>query len=249
MVVGIVAPLFLEARWVFPAVPKQYNQIIIKNNLRLVISGMGEQAASHAAKILADSGVNILVSWGTAGGLSSDHTAGEVLFPCKSVTTSMKKSLLTEPMQEVVRQLVNDFPWLNLCQSIVSVDTILNTSTEKQAFYKASSSVLVDMETAAISYVADKNRLPCVAVRVIFDDAHFIIPRPFLDMTNEFGEIDTIVIMKLLLKRQVGWKAIFRLWRRHQLASRRMCKVARKIFHPQSSFFPMLLSKYTESVL
>ncbi len=55
--------------------------IVLKNNLLVHVSGMGDEQARAGALNLINRGVTTLISWGTAGGLESTLRRGQLLLP------------------------------------------------------------------------------------------------------------------------------------------------------------------------
>ena len=74
-VLGIVAALEMEGRWILASEPL------------VEVSGGGEERARAAAHSLLERGASALVSWGVAGGLDPELEPGSVVLPDAVVHT------------------------------------------------------------------------------------------------------------------------------------------------------------------
>jgi adenosylhomocysteine nucleosidase len=132
------------------------------------VSGVGGPAAARAAAIMLDGHrPRRLVSAGFAGGLDPAVPRGGVVRP-GAVTTEQPGTRL--PLAMVGAEATAAGPL------VVSVDTVAATVAQKRALADRTGAAIVDMETHAIATVAAKARLPCLAVRVVSDDATQTLP-------------------------------------------------------------------------
>jgi adenosylhomocysteine nucleosidase len=131
------------------------------------VSGVGGPAAARAAGLMLDGHrPRRLVTAGFAGGLDPAVPRGGVVRP-SGVTTEQGGPRLALAMVgsgDAAGPLV------------VSVDTVAATVARKQALAAHTGAALVDMETHAIATVAATAGLPCLAVRVVSDDATQTLP-------------------------------------------------------------------------
>lgn len=132
------------------------------------VSGVGGPAAARAARLmLAGHRPRRLVTAGFAGGLDPAVPRGGVVWP-SAVTTEQGGPLLSLSMVGSGDAAVGPL--------LVSVATVAATVARKRALAAHTGAALVDMETHAIATVAAAAGLPCLAVRVVSDDASQTLP-------------------------------------------------------------------------
>ena len=132
------------------------------------VSGVGGPAAARAAAIMLDGHrPRRLVSAGFAGGLDPAVPRGGVVRP-GAVTTEQPGTRL--PLAMVGAEATAAGPL------VVSVEAVAATVAQKQALADRTGAAIVDMETHAIATVAAKAGLPCLAIRVVSDDATQTLP-------------------------------------------------------------------------
>jgi adenosylhomocysteine nucleosidase len=132
------------------------------------ISGVGGPAAARAAALMLDGHrPRRLVSAGFVGGLDPVVPRGGIVRP-GAVTTEQPGPLL--PLALIGAEAAAAGPLM------VSVDTVAATVAHKRALADRTGAAIVDMETHAIATVAAHAGLPCLAVRVVSDDATQTLP-------------------------------------------------------------------------
>ncbi len=170
---GIIAALPGEARALARLRPR--GRARLPGGAQLVLSGMGAERAAAAAATLADEGVSVLMSWGTAAAIAPgvDPGASGAGDPCarrrrprvgyrRRLARTLAAALA--PAHQVFEQRLVDTPEL-------VVD-----AAAKRALYDAASAIACDMESAAIAKVAADRGLAFVSVRAIIDDASMALP-------------------------------------------------------------------------
>lgn len=139
------------------------------------VSGVGGTAAARAAAIMLDGHrPRRLVSAGFAGGLDPAVPRGSVVRP-NAVTTEQPGTQL--PLAGVGAGATAG-------PLVVSVKTVAATVTCKRALADRTGATVVDMETHAIATVAAKAGLPCLAIRVVSDDATQTLPAEVADLAR-----------------------------------------------------------------
>ena len=132
------------------------------------VSGVGGPAAARAAGLMLDGHrPRRLVSAGFAGGLDPAVPRGAVVRP-RGVTTEQGGPLLALSMVGIGEEASGPL--------LVSVETVAATVARKRALAAHTGATIVDMETHAIATVAAAAGLPCLAVRVVSDDATQTLP-------------------------------------------------------------------------
>jgi len=129
------------------------------------VAGVGREAARRAARLLVDGHrPRLLVSAGFAGGLDSGLVRGAIVEPA----AVRGERATSRPLELAAAEQGGG--------TIVTVDRIVRTPTEKAALAAATGAALVDMETLAIAEVAKDAGLPCRSLRVISDAAGDELP-------------------------------------------------------------------------
>jgi adenosylhomocysteine nucleosidase len=129
------------------------------------VAGVGREAARRAARLVIDGHrPRLLVSAGFAGGLDPALARGSVV----EAAVVRGESETGERLRLAVAGQGNG--------TIVTVDRIVRTPTDKAALAAATGAALVDMETLAVAETARAAGLPCRVVRVISDAAGDELP-------------------------------------------------------------------------
>lgn len=186
--IGVVCALPIEARCLSKQPLPVGQTVALKNNILLHTAGMGPERARSAAMFLIDSGVDALISWGTAGGLAPGVTAGQLILP-----------------NQIIDQKNNIFNvnvlWRNQLQMklghqitvnhglLLQAEQIVNAVAGKQHLFSQYQAVAVDMESGAVAEVANREGLPFMAIRSVVDTADVAFPEWLQSSLNSEGEI------------------------------------------------------------
>lgn len=184
---GVIAALPAEARCLAGR-SIAIRQIVQIKETSLIISGMGAGNAANAAELLINSGVNALVSWGTAGALSPELRPGMVFIP-EIVQQSSTHQYQTQPewRQQIMQQLGTVIPAKT--GSIVQIHSVLANVQHKSQLHQASQAHAVDMESGAIAEIAHINKLPFLIIRSIADAHDQSVPSIAIDTIDEYGRV------------------------------------------------------------
>jgi len=164
----------------------------------LAVSGMGAERARRAAQLLADRGARQLVSWGLAGGLQPGLASGRMLCPTGVLDSRGERYPVTAELQTLC--LARVCPGAET-GDLISWDEVLFDPTQKQALYRDSGALAIDMETAAIAQVARERNLDFVVLRSVFDPAEQVLPESILNNTDAWGAVKLSGLTVALLRR------------------------------------------------
>lgn len=170
---GIVAALPGEARMLARLRPR--GRARLSDRAELLLSGMGAQRAEVAARTLADDGVDVLMSWGTAAALAPGIDPGALVLASavrsadgltRSTDAAWRTRLATAlaPTHQVFEQ------------TLAEAAELAGDASAKQALFRETGAIACDMESAAIAAVAAEHGLGFVVVRAIIDDASMTLP-------------------------------------------------------------------------
>jgi len=186
--VGIVCALQSEARHLGPATRRADSLSTLADGTLLTISGMGSEAASVAARTLADAGATALVSWGMAGGLDPSLAAGTLILPTEIVapngTTLPTSRLWRERLSAAVSAHRPAVPG-----KLVTCTRAVGSVADKAALFRQTGAVAVDMESLAVAEVALSRQLSFLAVRVIVDSAADVLPESVTAAADAAGHL------------------------------------------------------------
>lgn len=170
---GLVTGLALECRLAERAAPALFQQNQIS---AIPVAGQAE-AARDAVGRLAESGAEIIVSFGFAGGLALDLPAGCLLLP-KILRCAGRDDIAVDQKAEMaegaVGLLVGATPLSR--GALLTVETPLATVEDKQQAQKRFEAVAVDMESYWVAEACRRAGLGFLALRAVSDPAERALP-------------------------------------------------------------------------
>ena len=185
--IGIISALSSEGRCLTGKTVPVKKPVHINENTIVIVCGLGEENARTAAQMLIEQNVSALVSWGTAGALTENVHAGDLIL-ADSVITKEGDSYLfdTEWNKHVANRLCNTS--LKIRNGMIAhADQVLSTPENKSRLQSATRAVAADMESISIARFAHEANLSCLAVRAIVDEASQVIPEAIINNTDTFG--------------------------------------------------------------
>ncbi len=192
----------------------------------LAVSGMGRDLARSASRLLVADGCSGLVSVGVAGALDPALRPADLVVP-EGVVTADGRRLRADPAWSDRVTLAAGGRtvrgWLAEALSVVT------TPAAKSDLHRRTSSVGVDMETAALAEVAAESGLPWIALRVIADGAGDVVPDAVLgEALDQFGRPRLGRLVGRLLARPTQIPAVIRLGRNSSRALARLRTLAER---------------------
>lgn len=169
----------------------------------LAIAGWGFEHAGEAARTLVERhGVRALLSWGVAGGLSSELVPGDLLIPERVVSDDgewMADRALRRRVQRALGGRAREGGDLYCSRSPVA-------SVEAKRTLAARGMSAVDMESAAVAGVARRAGLPFVAVKSVCDPASREIPDVALRLLDADGGVRWRAVPGVLREGPRAWR-------------------------------------------
>lgn len=153
-----------------------------------IIGGPGRRNAADAASRLIEAGAGTLVSWGFAGSLHSRLSPGRLVLPRRVRHERDGRVFdVDETLWEQIYDMAKrDFtPYTG---DLACTDDIVRTPADKRRLFDACSASAVDMESAGILEVANRQAVPSVVVRAIVD-AHSVEIPAYIDAGGRFGTV------------------------------------------------------------
>lgn len=213
-------------------------------HILLIQSGIGpDKAQKSTQQLLADGPWDVIISTGFAGDLKSNSIGAvligqEVAFGYATLShlSSTPKTIMCHP------------DWVNAALSIswkgedplrvgrfVSMDRVLINADDKQRLHDVSGAVGVDMESAAIGEIAQRNDIPLLIVRAISDGVAGDLPVDFNLFLTPTGWVTGIMHIMTTPK---CWKGFLHLYRHSKRASRQLTQFFEEFFPLISSIPP-----------
>ena len=236
---GIVAALAAEARPLGTGSKGVDGAVTLGDGTLLVLSGVGISAAAAGARRLAAAGARALISWGVAGALDPELSAGTLVLPREIISPDNVSFATATDWREHLRSAL-EAHYAVCTGSLLTCRAPLGSVAAKARAFRETAAVAVDMESSAVAEVAAAQRIPFLAVRAIVDGAADEIPRAAL-MAATPGTA-TLRIGRLLaaLARAPGeLPALIRLAGRYGSARRTLFAVARSGALPPNALHPV----------
>ena len=149
--------------------------------ISLIITGPGRMAARRGAEILIGGHrPKWLVSTGFAGALVADLKRNTIVIPNRIIMESRDSIRIDYPSESLVVLPSNH-------STLVTVDHIVRTATEKNQLHHTTGAELVDMETHAVAEIAADRGIRFFSLRVISDECDTDLPPEILSLVGPTG--------------------------------------------------------------
>ncbi|HWW20317.1 MAG TPA: hypothetical protein VNZ06_05900 [Steroidobacteraceae bacterium] len=214
--VGIVAALATEARALTPIIPHRGCPFGLEDGTLLNVSGIGNTAAKDAALALINEGADALVSFGLAGGLDPDVKAGTIFLPAEVLAAGSERFPTSDAWRNRVAIALVAFRPVAAGKMLTSLREVSDIAA-KQAMFRESGAMAVDMESAAVARVATAHGLPFLIARVIVDTATDVLPAAVMAAGGS-GELRVWRLIAALTRAPAEIVDVIRLARRFRVA-------------------------------
>lgn len=128
----------------------------------------------------------------------------------------------TRAQLPIAPQPVGDDPNRDPGQSLITVERLARTATDKKRLWDRHGCAAVDMETFAIAKLLADQRVPMWVLRAILDPADACLPRPVTDWVKPDGHADTAAAVRHLLTHPWRIPAMLRVHKTARLAANRL---------------------------
>lgn len=225
MKLGIIVALAEELKSLTNQTIETGSSINLKEDVLLFLSGTGPERAGEAASLLVEQGASALLSWGCAAGLISELKPGNLLLPEQIHSADGIVLPVDKDWHNRLQHILSgDIPILK--GSLLEYVKIISDPDEKRLLNENSQAIAVDMESAAIAKVAQKNNLVFLAIKAIADTSHQRIPQSVLKSLDTHGQINKRVLIKHALLHPFDCIALAQLGRQFSLAKKTLLKIA-----------------------
>ena len=203
-------------------------EYLARDQLIICVAGMGAENASKASQLLHSQGATGLVSWGCAGALDPELSAGDFILPsqvCDGNNTAIDTS------RHWNNQLQASLSTTKIINSglLVQAPTMITSILQKQSLFQTTTAVAVDMESYSIASYACENDLPFIACRAIADSAQTDLPQPVIDAMDQQGRINNKKVLLNTLLRPWAIASLIRLGMHFSKAQATLSSVAEQL--------------------
>ncbi len=216
---GILVALRDEASPLTQSKPELRTAVPLADNVTLMVSGMGADNATRAARRLLEQGATALLSFGTAAGLAPQLRSGDLLLADQLRDAAGTVHGVDEPWQQRLHAALAESVCVfrgGICES----HRVIASAADKAELYRQTGCLALDMESAALATLAGQVAVPFVSLRAIVDTADMHLPASLLAALDEDGNVSLKKLLPALLPRPVDWLALVRLAGGFRAASR-----------------------------
>lgn len=191
MKLGVLTGLAREV----DCLPRNHDQLIVS------CSGSNPERAEILARQMVEQGCGALLSFGVAGALSPNLCVGDTVVSEGVVDSAGVRFPVAQNWRT---RVIEGLPRAN--QQIKSgwifgSDEIVSRADGKARLYASTQALCVDMETHRMARIAEANRIPFLAIRVISDDARDDLPSVALGVIGENGEPKILKVISRLARK------------------------------------------------
>jgi adenosylhomocysteine nucleosidase len=206
--------------------------VFLTDTIVLAYSGAGASNAEAAANLLIAQGATQLISWGCAGALSPDLTAGELVLADKLISANGATIMVDHAWHQHTRTVLEKASGFALrCGSLLESKTLVATSHDKQQLHQQSNAIALDMESVAVANVAHAHALPFLVIRAIADPVTMDLPQAVSHALNEQGDVQLGKLLTYLLTHPSELKGLITLGQHFNAAKRTLKLVATQLEH------------------
>ncbi|MFQ5719346.1 MAG: phosphorylase [Acidobacteriota bacterium] len=192
----------------------------------VAVAGVGPDRAAAAATGLIEGGAAALLSWGLAGGLQPDLTAGDLLIPAEVIDEAGTVYATDAAWRQRLTARLAPGLCVAACRRLLTSRSLLAEAGRKRALGALTGAAAVDMESTAIARVAAAAGRPFLAVRVVCDAAGTAFPAAAVGAVDGAGRTRPVHVLAVLLRRPHDLGAVLRLARAERAARHRLAAVA-----------------------
>ena len=221
--IGFIAALGIECASLRRHVPRAATWLVEQ-------SGPGGARAAIASRRAIDSGAQLLVSWGLAGGLGAAVAPGTVVLPRRVVEQGAAPLPVDAAWHARLAALAGELA-LD-CGDLLTVPAALESPAAKRAAAAATHAVAVDMESAAVAQVAARARVPFVALRVVVDGLDDALPQGSERWIDAHGNRRLTAALRAAFD-FTQWGPLLTLAKRYRVASGALEDLARALAAPR----------------
>ena len=231
MKIGILVPLSQELSPLTSEKISKGNCINITDSILVIHTGIGPDNTLRSVNQLLALGVDHLISWGTAAGLSPSVAAGDLMMPDAVMVSKEKFATNHEFNNRVLKQISPGLRWhKGLCYA---TKELLDSVESKQEIFATTRCIGADMESGAVAKAATENNIPFTVIRSVSDPVYMPLPKAVAKGFNQEGDLMIKDLAKLVISSPGDWTATFKLARNFKKA-RKTLNIVAKVLKDQT---------------
>lgn len=215
--VGIIAALKLEAA-----------PLDRQAGFTTRVCGVGGQGVDDAVRELGRLGSRLIVSWGTAGALSPQLRAGDLIVPERVLTRDGGTVRPDTRCRDGFRRAVHGY-WPVTQETLIESERILGSPGDKRRLGRETDAGAVDMESGQIGEACVALNLPFLAIRAIVDELDDRLPRLVHENAFSAGAPRPGALLAGLARHPGDWGSLARLALRYRRARAALEAAARAL--------------------
>jgi adenosylhomocysteine nucleosidase len=209
---GVVVALKSEAsallgrRWRYR--PEQDNKFLSPtDDLHTIIacSGVGPLKALTAAHKLIAGGIHSLASVGLAGGLDPKLDPGHIIIATNLLSLQNEKTegpWNADPRGvTLAKKILAPGKASTQCGTVLTTSQAILARHRKESLFRETRALTVDMESAEVARAASEAHIPFFCLRVVCDPAQRSVPEELSMSIDSFGNIQTISMLRHLMRK------------------------------------------------
>tara|TARA_B100001027_G_scaffold170071_1_gene121627 strand:- start:1401 stop:2054 length:654 start_codon:yes stop_codon:yes gene_type:complete len=199
-----------------------------KNRKNLLITSGYSRKSINATKELIKKKMDLIISFGFAASLCKSVKTGDIIIPKKIVNATGNIYDVNSEYLDLFKKRIKKKIF---CQNLFTSSEIvsnLNNQTQR-TIKKKNSFSFVDMEAIHVCKVAQENKIPFIAIKIIFDDLHFSIPQFMTSCIDQNGEVKIYKLLLTLIANPRKIKDTLELKSKYKIAEASAIKVAESI--------------------
>ena len=160
----------------------------------IICGGDGKNLAASLSRAMA-AGCGGLISFGVAGGLAPELKPGTCVIGSAILDDAAERPTDARWAQRLMRIIPGA-----VFGPIAGVAEPIAHASAKRTLHQQTGAIAVDMESHVVARTAARHGVPVAAIRVVIDPAERTIPRSALAGTRADGTVDTLAIVRSLMR-------------------------------------------------
>lgn len=175
-------------------------KILESSNAIVFCSNMMPRNVVSGTKKLISQGADLIISFGLAGALDPGLKSGSIIISTQVLTPSYKKISCNPSLGIKIFNLKKSKSGVYF-RPIVGSNYPITSATEKKKIFKNSKAAAVDMETHIAAQIAQKQRVPFLAIRSICDTANQNLPDFVATIIKNQKKLNILQVLRLIVSR------------------------------------------------
>lgn len=227
MITGIVVALPDELSSLTEQKLDKGTCLFLSSHLWVALSGAGPNNAQRSAEQLLDRGVRRLISWGCAAGLKESMRPGDITLPNCIVDANGNVIQVSTSWHSHAARLLQGASGLPIkIGTLIESKCLIAESSEKIRVHSETGAIALDMESAAIAKVAQRQKADFIAIRAVADPVTMSLPNSVSQALTDQGDIQLDKLFRSLARRPWEIPSLIQLGRNFHRAKKALTQVS-----------------------